>query len=114
VNGQLRRKGKLVVGLEVALKNKILHWVHTSPQGGHSGRDAILKRLKQLFFWKGLAKSVQSYIRQCTVCQGCKYDNSAYPSLLQPLPIPEEVWLDISMNFIEGLPKSQGKGLFWL
>lgn len=46
VNGQLRRKWKLVVGSDEALREKILQWVHTSPQGGHSGRDATLKRLK--------------------------------------------------------------------
>jgi len=46
VNGQLRRKGKLVVGMDEALRSKILQWVHTSPQGGHSGRYATLKRLK--------------------------------------------------------------------
>lgn len=59
-------------------------------------------------------RDVQHYVRQCTVCQACKYDTSAQPGLLQPLPIPEEVWVDISMDFIEGLPKSQGKEVIWV
>jgi len=31
--------------------------------------------------------------------------------LLQPLEVPSQVWADISMDFIEGLPKVSGKSI---
>lgn len=34
--------------------------------------------------------------------------------LLQPLSISKEVWVDIFMDFIKGLPKSQGKEVIWV
>lgn len=48
------------------------------------------------------------------MCQASKYDTSASPGLLQPLPIPTVVWVDISMDFITGLPKSNGNEVMFV
>nr|GEU31244.1 hypothetical protein [Tanacetum cinerariifolium] len=40
-----------------------------------------------------------------------KPDLSAYPSLIQLLPVPEIIWKESSMDFIEKLPTSHGKSV---
>lgn len=112
--GLIRKKNKILIGADAELKLKIVKWHHVTPEGGHSGRDLTLKRVKQLFTWKGLTTMVRQYVKNCQVCQVAKYDASAYPGLLQPLPIPTDVWVDISMDFITGLPKSQGKDVIFV
>ena len=67
-----------------------------------------MKRIASIVYWKGMKRAVRQFVRDCAVCQQFKYDSSPYPGLLQPLPIPERLWTDISMDFIEGLPKSKG------
>ena len=51
---------------------------------------------------------VDSFIKQCKTCQHAKHSHTHPAGLLQPLPIPVGVWKDLSMDFIEGLPKSKG------
>lgn len=103
-----------MVGPNEKLRLKIIAWQHSSPKGGHSGRELTGKRLKRIFQWKGMNKHVSRFIRNCQVCQASKYDNAASPVLLQPLPILEEVWYDISMDFITGLPKSVGMNVIFV
>jgi hypothetical protein len=40
------------------------------------------------------------------VCQKAKSEHSRLPGLLQPLPIPTQAWQIVSLDFIDGLPKS--------
>jgi len=48
-------------------------------------------------------------MRKRLICQRYKADLSPPGGLLQPLSIPGAIWVDLSMDFIEGLPKSRRK-----
>ena len=107
--GVLRYHGRIVVGDDDDLKKRILRSLHESALGGHSGAQNTYLRLKQLFYWSGLKTEVKKFVMAYEVCKRCKSETVAYPRLLQPLAIPNQAWENISMNFIEGLPKSEGR-----
>lgn len=52
--------------------------------------------------------AVKTHLQECQVCQRFKTDSMRPAGLLQPLPILDRVWIDVSMDFIEGLPSSNG------
>ena len=81
---------------------------YASPTGGYFGYHKSLIRLKRSFIWPGLHTSVKEHIKNCDIYQRCKHGNTKSAGLLQPLPIPLQVWIDISMDFVEGLPVFQG------
>ncbi|WVY93545.1 hypothetical protein V8G54_032633 [Vigna mungo] len=81
---------------------------HETPIGGHVGVNKTLKRLSANFYWKSMAKDVKAFVSQCKVCQQTKYSTKRPRGLLHPLPIPTGVWEDISLDFLTGLPSSNG------
>jgi len=55
-----------------------------------------------------MAITVKEYIRACSICQQVRYNNQPPAGLLQPLPIPNQIWQNIAMDFITSLPLSHG------
>lgn len=51
---------------------------------------------------------LKKFVRDCDVCQRIKSNTSSPAGLLQPLSIPTTPWTDVSLDFVEGLPKSLG------
>lgn len=101
-------KGRLTVPSEDEIIQKILQEYHSSPIGGHAGVTRTLARLKAQFYWPRMQEDVKVYIQKCLICQQAKSDNTLPAGLLQPLPIPQQVWEDVAMDFITGLPNSFG------
>jgi hypothetical protein len=56
-----------------------------------------------------MKQQLRNFIKNCDTCQRHKATNTKPAGLLQPLPIAEHVWSDISMDFIDGLPSSYGR-----
>ena len=54
---------------------------------------------------------MQDFVRTCDTCQRNKTPTTQPAGLLQPLDVPSQVWADISMDFIDGLPKVHGKSV---
>ena len=86
----------------------ILNEYHSGIMGGHSGVLKTIKRVQRLFHWPNLKKDVQKFVAECRVCQTHKTSTLSPAGLLQPIPIPQQIWEELSMDFIGGLPKSNG------
>ena len=102
----LRYKGRIVLAPNCSYHNMILKEFHSSPATGHFGFFRTYKRIYLPFYRKGTKKIIKKFVVEYDVCQCHKGEIVATSGLLQPLPIPDDAWTDISMDFIDGLPPS--------
>jgi hypothetical protein len=105
-------KGRIYLVPESTLKEKILRAVHDAPLAGHPGYLKTYRQVCERFSWKGLKGDVLQYVRECLTCQQNKSELTHPAGLLQPLPIPEQKWESISMDFITGLRRCRARTAF--
>ncbi|KAM4056427.1 retrotransposon nucleocapsid protein [Hirsutella rhossiliensis] len=77
------------------LRTRIIQETHDSHITGHPGRDLTYSTLSRRFFWPGAASDVRRDTKK---------------GLLKPLPIPQRIWSEITIDFITDLPPSGKDG----
>jgi hypothetical protein len=97
---------RLYVPASTELKTRILHECHDSPTSGHLGKDKTIEQVKRRFYWPGMDAEIARYVTSCDACQRNKPSQQATMGLLQPLPIPDRPWQQVSMDLITQLPRS--------
>lgn len=110
-NGLVYYKNRVYIPSSSSIANSILAALHNQ---AHEGYQKTLKRIATDFYWKGMKIDIQNFVRACNVCQRHKAEHLHPAGVLQPLNIPQQIWSDISMDFIEGLPNSHGKSVLFV
>lgn len=85
---------------------KILKARHDSPLAGHQGINKTIELVTRDYIWLGINKDIEAYVSGCVVCQRTKVPRQSPYGLLKTLEVPTRPWTNITMDFIEQLPKS--------
>ncbi|WRX11626.1 Integrase [Theobroma cacao] len=99
-------KGNQLCIPQCSLRQSIIWEAHNGGLAGHFGRDKTLALVKEKFYWPKLERDIIRHIQRCRICHIAKLGNQN-TSMYKPLPIPEAPWVDVSMDFVLGLPRTQ-------
>ena len=98
---------KLVIPNDNKIKTKLLHEAHDANVSGHVGSAKTYELLSRYYYWPKMDEDSRSYVKSCYKCQSNKPSNQNQIGLLQPLPIPDRPWEQVTMDLITQLPKTK-------
>ena len=97
------------VVIQLAVPKTLVHDVLMSTHGdlsaGHYGVRKTYSVTKLHFFWKGMLRDVQNWVKSCHQCNSAKKPTKPYKSKLQPIP-PFRVGYAWGMDIVGPLKES--------
>jgi len=107
-------KNRWYIPKHEALRGIIMEAEHDSRRAGQLGTYKTIGRVRANFYWAEIDEQITEYVRSCDICQHNKVIWYKKYGLLEPLEVPMRPWTSISMDFIVGLPKSEGYTKIWV
>ena len=104
---RLRWRGRIWIPAFEPLRTRLIQSIHNSPLSGHLSRESTRELLAREYTWPGMTQDVHRFVRNCNTCGKSKIWREQKHRLLKPLPIPERIWSELSVDFIIGLAPSK-------
>ena len=99
---------KIWIPEDKSLRTTIISQCHDSSLAGHGGTAKTTELVSRQYYWPKMRETIKRYVKNCNTCQRSKAVRHAPYGLLQPNEVPDQPWRSIAMDFITGLPKSDG------
>ncbi|KAJ8332185.1 hypothetical protein SKAU_G00428350 [Synaphobranchus kaupii] len=93
------------------VRSQVLEWVHASCLACHPGVARTTTLVRRSFWWPTLKEDTRAFVLACAVCARSKASHQPPSGLLLPLPVPGRPWSHIGVDFVTGLPLSEGNSV---
>jgi len=96
------KKNKLCV-LKGSMRELFVNEAHEGGLMRHFGVRKTIDILHDHFFWPHMKHDVHSFCNKCITCK-----RAMHHGMFMPLLVYNFSWIDISMDFVLGLPRTKG------
>ncbi|KAL0860421.1 hypothetical protein ABMA27_009813 [Loxostege sticticalis] len=90
----------------------VLSTYHDNPLAGHYGSDKTYEAIAKRYYWTGMRKYIQAYVKNCVDCQRYKVNNQKPAGLLQTTAMNQRFEV-LSFDLFGPLPESEN-GMTWV
>ena len=99
-------KGDQLCIPHTSFREALIKEAHLRGLARHFGQEKTFQIIMKKFYWSQARRDINNFVKRCHICQRAK-GSSSNVGLYTPLPIPKNMWEDLSIDFVVGLPKTQ-------
>ena len=106
ITGEEETDAELRLCIPKNLRTTILQACHDDITSGHLGETRTYDRVTQRYFWHGISRDIERYIKACPDCQSRKKGQYRKPSGFLELTHIEKPWDRVGMDILGPFPTS--------